>query len=193
MEIKTNSNLSDDDQKFLLDIARKSLESYIIEDKELGLEDINQVIPESIKKRQGGFVTLKTKDQGRLRGCIGEILPSRSALEVVLERVISAAIHDPRFSPVQKEELSNILIEISLLSPPEKIEHYQEIQVGIHGVILEKNGRSAVFLPQVAIEQKWNLETMLTQLSLKAGLSANDWKNQSDFYVFTGIHFQENL
>ncbi len=142
-----------------------------------------------MKKKMGAFVTLH-KD-GNLRGCIGEIIPVRSLYEAVLNRAVSSAFSDYRFNPLQKNELNKIDIEISALTPPKEIASWKNIKIGKHGVILRKNGRSAVFLPQVAPEHGWNLQTTLTHLSKKAGLRPDDWKKDATFFVFEADVFGE--
>jgi AmmeMemoRadiSam system protein A len=137
----------------------------------------------------GAFVTLHKR--GQLRGCIGEIFPRRALVEAVAEQAINAAFHDPRFPRLHAGELDEIDIEISALTPPHPVESYDEIVIGRHGVVLEKNGRSAVFLPQVAPEQGWGLEETLTHLALKAGLASSDWKSGCRFEVFEAIVFGE--
>ena len=99
----------------------------------------------------GAFVTLQIG--GELRGCIGEIFPRRPLFKAVMERAVDAAVNDPRFRPVGKAELPLLHYEISALTPPVPVASYKEIVLGRHGMVIEKNGRSAVFLPQVAPEQ----------------------------------------
>ena len=130
----------------------------------------------------GVFVTLEDK-RGHLRGCIGNILPVATLDESLWGRAQDAALNDPRFDPVTLEELSTLSIEISVLTPPQPIDHPNQIVIGKHGVILKKGYRSAVFLPQVAPEQGWNVEQMLRALSMKAGLPPEGWHGAT-FSVF---------
>ena len=95
------------------------------------------------------------------------------------------------FRLLKRSLLKNISIEISVLSPPWQVESYNDIKIGTHGIILKKDGHSAVFLPQVASEQGWDLATTLTHLSQKAGLPADGWKKDAEFEVFTAIVFHE--
>jgi uncharacterized protein (TIGR00296 family) len=101
-------------------------------------------------------------------------------------------VNDRRFVPVSQDELEDITIEISALTAPAPIASPDEIRIGIDGVVLNKDGHSAVFLPQVAPEQDWNVEEMLTQLSLKASLPADAWKQGASFLVFQAEVFGEN-
>lgn len=131
---------------------------------------------------RGGFVTLKIN--GRLRGCIGEIFPSREIWKVIREQAYNAAFQDPRFMPLDSEEAEELEIEISVLSQPRTVESPEEIEIGRHGIVLNKHGLSAVFLPQVAPEQGWSRDETLTQLAEKAGLPSDAWKKGATFMVF---------
>ena len=131
----------------------------------------------------GVFVTLNDAD-GNLRGCIGNILPVAPLAEGIWGRAQDAALNDPRFDAVTADELPTLSFEISVLTKPVKIAGPDEIVIGRHGVVMHKDGRSAVFLPQVAPEQGWDVETMLIHLSMKAGLRPNAWLNGANFEVF---------
>lgn len=175
-------------QEKLLEIARKTLESYLINKKipEFNIEE------EDLKQKLGAFVTLRKDDN--LRGCIGQIEPSDDPLwQVVRRTAIEAATKDIRFSPVKKEELDEIEIEISVLSKPEKISDPNKIKLGKHGVIIRKGKRGGVFLPQVATENNWDLETFMGQLcSQKAGLLWDCWKKgEVDIFTFEAQVFEE--
>jgi len=161
------------------------LESYI----RTGARPKIQSAPAMFEEKRGAFVTLKI--DGRLRGCIGYILPEYPCLESVIDNTISACARDPRFPPVKNKELDQIDIEISILTPPEPIPSKDEIEIGKHGVILKKGYHRAVFLPQVAEEQNWGVEETLTHLSMKAGLGPDGWKNGADFEVFEAQVFGE--
>ena len=148
-------------------------------------------LTEGMKAVRGGFVTLHKK--GDLRGCIGEIVPRREIWKVVREQALNAAFHDPRFSPLTAEEQGAIHIEISMLTPPKPVGSWREIEIGRHGMVLTKGGRSAVFLPQVAPEQGWGIEETLTHLAMKAGLPPDAWRSGAEFLVFEAqvIHEQK--
>ena len=142
-----------------------------------------------LQRRRATFVTLTIR--GRLRGCIGDIIPQRPLWDSVTARAMSAAFDDHRFSKLTREELDKVDIEVSVLTPPGPIASPREIVIGRHGVILQKNGRGAVFLPQVAPEQGWDVPTMLTHLSLKAGLPPDAWQEGCQFFAFTAQIFRE--
>ena len=109
----------------------------------------------------------------------------------VVHNAANAATHDPRFRPVRPQELTLITVEVSALSPLKPVASYKDIVLGTHGVVLEKRGRSAVFLPQVATETGWDLDQFLSHLAQKAGLGASDWKDGATFRVFTADVFHE--
>ncbi len=142
---------------------------------------------------RGVFVTLYTKDTHQLRGCIGLIEPIKPLAEGIIEMAQSAAFHDPRFTPLTKEELANIKIEISVLTPPQLIKDINQIQLGRHGVIVRRDNRSGVYLPQVATETGWDLTTFLSNLcATKAGLEPNCWQNpDTQIYTFEAQVFEE--
>jgi AmmeMemoRadiSam system protein A len=142
-----------------------------------------------MRQTLGGFVTL-TVDR-ELRGCIGEIDPRREIWRVVREQTVNAALRDPRFPPVTPVEAARIRIEISALTPSRPVASYREIVVGRHGMTLSKHGCSAVFLPQVATEQGWDLATTLSHLARKAGLPGDAWQDGATFTVFEAQVFHE--
>jgi AmmeMemoRadiSam system protein A len=129
--------------------------------------------------------------RGALRGCIGIITAEKPLYKTVQEMTIAAASHDPRFMPVEASELPFIDIEISVLSPLKKIDDISEIELGKHGILMEKNFHRGVFLPQVATETGWRKEEFLGHCSAdKAGLGWDGWKT-ADIYIFTATVFSE--
>lgn len=135
-----------------------------------------------LAERRGAFVTLH--DGGRLRGCIGTLEARRPLLEAVAANASSAAVGDPRFAPVTPDESSKLAIEISVLTPLREVHGPGGIELGRHGILLGKSGRQAVFLPQVAPEQGWDLPTTLAHLCRKAGLPADAWREGARLWVF---------
>ncbi len=181
------------EQQALLRLARTIIErAFEGTDKEIELP----LISPGLLSTSGAFVTLTTK-KGELRGCIGRIITDKPLYSTVASMAQAAAFNDTRFEALRKEELDNIVIDITLLTPPQKVASAYDIMVGQHGVILNKRGESgnviasAVFLPQVAREWHWDRTTMLEQLSLKAGLDRDAWKTNCDFEVFEGFEFKE--
>ena len=147
-------------------------------------------ITPALLQHRGAFVTLKV--HGALRGCIGYIQPIEPLYEAVQQNAINAATRDSRFNPVEADELPAIEIEISALTTPVAVSSYHDIVLGRDGVILKKGPHQAVFLPQVAPEQGWDLPETLRHLALKAGLSGDDWRDpDTEFLVFTAEVFEE--
>jgi AmmeMemoRadiSam system protein A len=178
--------LSNEEKKQILKIARQSIESYLKEGKIPQFE-----VSEKLKEKRGVFVTLKKKNQ--LRGCIGVLEPIYPLYEAVSKMAIAAATQDNRFYPVTLNELPEIKIEISILSPLEKISDPYQIKLGEHGVIVKKGLRGGVFLPEVAKEFGYNLEEFLSVLCRhKAGLPPDAWLDpQTEIYIFTTEKIKE--
>ena len=180
------------DGKILLGIARDAITSSF-SDKELKID-------EEIKKRfsgkRGVFVTL-TKD-GELRGCIGYPIAVMPLYEGIVEAAKSAAFSDTRFDPLEKTELKDIKIEVSVLTKPQKIdieksdEYPEKIKIGEDGLIIESDMGSGLLLPQVAVEWKWDAIEFLEHLCMKAGLPKDYWKTgNADIYKFQAKIFSE--
>jgi len=185
----TDSLLTQKDKRNLLLLARRTIEFYLQNGQVPTPEQLGIVVTNAIKARRAAFVTLKKNSD--LRGCIGDVFPRQSLYKSVIANAINAAVNDWRFSPVTRDELSSIKIEISALTVPQSIDSYNQIRIGTDGVVLSKGGQMALFLPQVATEQRWTLEETLTHLSLKAGLPENAWKSGARFQVFQAEVFGE--
>jgi AmmeMemoRadiSam system protein A len=165
------SVLTGSERKELLLLARSALDSHV-----KGTAFVEPAPSTTRLKADGAsFVTLSDSN-GRLRGCIGNIVPMMPLSKSIVMNARSAATHDPRFPPVASEELKSLHVEVTVLSPLEAIQNIAGINIGVHGLYLEKESRSSVFLPQVPVEQGWNLTTYLEQLALKAGLPGDGWK-----------------
>ena len=176
--------LTQEQREWLLELARRTIEQYVSSHQ---LAEIDTDDP-AMHEQRAVFVTL-TK-QSRLRGCIGQIKARMALAEAVRDAAISAATRDPRFPAVRPEELDKIHIEISVLSPLRQVDNANEIEVGKHGVLVRQGTRQGVFLPQVAPEQGWNREQMLTHLCAdKAGLPPDAWRKTATLYVFTAQIF----
>jgi AmmeMemoRadiSam system protein A len=184
-----DATLSDNDKDQLLKLARGTLEYVFKNGKPPAPADLGIEITPGMEQIMGAFVTLK--ENGQLRGCIGEIIPARPLYKAVIAQAVNAAFNDSRFPQVEASELPLIEIEISALTPSKPVASYKDIVIGKHGMTLEKRGRRAVFLPQVAPEQGWGIDETLTHLATKAGLAPNDWKEGASFTVFEAIVFHE--
>ena len=183
--------LSAADRAYLLGLARKSLERAVKGgSRKTSLSAIGDA-PKATRAKMGAFVTLNVKATGALRGCIGEIMPMRPLVEAVAARAVDSALHDPRFSPVTEGELDGLRVEVSALTPPKPVASWRDIVLGRDGMTMEKDGCFAVFLPQVAPEQGWDLPTTLSYLSQKAGLAADAWRDGAKFETFQAEVFHE--
>ena len=187
--LERGSKLTEQDKKLLLSLARKAI-FYALKNKQAPQEsDLEVVVTDAMKQPRAAFVTLEKNH--RLRGCIGDIFPQRPLYKSVIYNALNAAFNDRRFPQLDMAECNDITIEISTLTPPEPVESAEQIRIGIDGIVLKKDGRSAVYLPQVAPEQGWNLEQTLTNLSLKAQLPEDAWKEGARFLVFQADVFSE--
>ncbi len=183
-----------DQGKSLVRFARKSIESYF--------EDSHPTIPDDIRdltEERGVFVTLERYPNHDLRGCIGYPEPVMPLIEAIESSARSAAFKDPRFQPVARNELSSLIVEVSVLTKPTLIEvndpkeYLQEIKVGRDGLVVENGPFRGLLLPQVPVEWKWNAEKFLSQTCVKAGLPQNSWQDQeTKIYKFTAQIFSES-
>ncbi|MDP8262607.1 MAG: AmmeMemoRadiSam system protein A [Candidatus Ancaeobacter aquaticus] len=180
-----SGNLKMKEKQQLIDIARETLETQVKTGK---APHINVSVPELMEKR-GVFVTLTINHN--LRGCIGYIEPIKPLYTGVIENAVNASSRDWRFPPVSESELDKINVEISVLTVPEKIKSVDEIEIGKHGVIIEKGLNKGVFLPQVAPEQGWDVKETLENLCHKAGLPTDAWSKGADLYIFSADVFSE--
>jgi AmmeMemoRadiSam system protein B/AmmeMemoRadiSam system protein A len=180
--------LSEEAKKEALDIAKQTLTNYVVNKK--FPEEIKAVKNSVLLEPLGAFVTLR-KD-GDLRGCIGEFEPAKPLYKVIQQKTIDAASRDYRFNPVTAEELPKITLEISVMTPRQKISDWHQIRLETDGVVLIQGNRSGTFLPQVAKDTKWNLEEFLSELcSQKAGLPKNCYQNPAtEFYTYQAQVFE---
>ena len=184
--------LSKEEREDLLRLARKTIEVYVKERRTATPAELGITITPAMKAAFGVFVTLTIKPPGKepdhdhegLRGCIGSIYPVKALWQAVQENAIGACSRDHRFEPVSEPELSQLSLDINILTPPRRVASYNDIVIGRDGIILSKDGHQAVFLPQVAVEWKWNLSQTLSQLAQKAGLHRDDWRAGCKFDVF---------
>ncbi len=178
--------LTYDEKEIILKAARQSILSTFGEAEK---PEINYTAYPLLKQKTGAFVTLKIDEE--LRGCIGYIFAIEPLFDTICESAQAAAFNDPRFKELTREEFDKIKIEISVLSPCEPINSYNEIELGKHGLLLEETGR-AILLPQVATENNYTREQFLTALCHKAGMYGEYWKERMlDINVFTATVFSE--
>jgi len=183
-------SVSEDSKKKLLGIARAAVESTITGKRlpEFKVEEPELLKPASV------FVTIRNpKKPVTLRGCIGNIQPTKPLYETVIE-VAKAAAHDIRFldDPIRPAELPDLVIEISVLSKFKKIKSMEEIEVGKHGIYIIQGFNAGILLPQVATEYGWDREEFLRHACYKAGLPPDAWKEEGTLvYIFSALVFHE--
>jgi MEMO1 family protein len=179
--------LGEAERNELLEIAHKSVETAVREHR---LLDVSGSAFPTLFQERGAFVTLKIR--GALRGCIGYASPIKPLYLTVRDVAAMAAVEDNRFRPVSIAELPQLEYEISVMSPLHHVLDTREIQVGRHGLVLKRGRREGLLLPQVPVEQGWDLPTFLEELCLKAGVPEGSWKAEdADLFSFTGLVFSE--
>ncbi|NOQ34061.1 MAG: TIGR00296 family protein [Methanosarcinales archaeon] len=151
-------------------------------------------LPVVFGEKRGVFVTLHKN--GDLRGCIGYPEPIMQLLDAILDSAVSAAVRDPRFPPVRYEEMEEIVVEVTILTPPAKIDAMpsdmpKHVEVGKHGLIVRKDVYQGLLLPQVATEWGFDAEEFLSQTCIKAGLLPDAWLTGAVVYSFEGQIFTE--
>lgn len=183
--------LSLEDGKKLVKLARKSISYYCA---------VNSLCKESapakkFKEKRGVFVTLYSYPEEQLRGCIGLPYPKKQLWQAVINGAVSAAMSDPRFPSVNARELSEITVEVSVLTEPKEVKQSElpeKIEIGKHGIIIKRHNQSGLLLPQVAVEYNWDKETFLDQTSVKAGLYEGAWKlEDTSVELFSAQVFKE--
>ncbi len=177
--------LTGDERSFLLDLARRSVEARL---QGLPPPDLSSA-PSRLRAGRGAFVTLQRS--GELRGCIGWMSTNRPLCEVVRDVAAAAATEDPRFPPLTSEELRDLDIEISVLSPAEQVHDRSRIAVGRHGLMVTQGPWRGVLLPQVAIDQGWDAATFVRQTCLKAGLPPDACDRGATLEAFEAEVFSE--
>ena len=188
--------ITDEEGEYMVKLARATIEA------ELGLREApsRADAPKVTQEKCGIFVTLNKAGAGShsLRGCIGYPYPVKRLLDALTESATNAAFDDPRFPPVKASEMERILVEISVLTPPETIrvatprEHSSHVKVGEDGLIVSRGMRRGLLLPQVATDWGWDPEEFLSQCCLKAGLPPDAWLLEgTEVQRFQAIIFAE--
>ncbi len=183
----------------LIKFARENIEFFLKNNRRI---PIPEVIKDKFSDKYGAFVTLNKYDVigNPLRGCIGYIEPTYSLYEVIHRVSVSSAIEDPRFPSVSLEEMDNIVIELSILTPPKLLEvndpkeYLDKIVIGRDGLIAERGMRRGLLLPQVPVDhgRNWDAKTFLSQTCSKAWLDSDAWKDRNTkIYSFQAILFEE--
>ncbi len=183
-KVGVDLGLSIEEKKILLDIVKKTVEEVSSGKKP------SKIFPETerLSENRGAFVTLYKR--GMLRGCIGSLQASRPLYATVQEMAQAACSQDPRFRPVSPDELSYLEYEVSVLTPFQRVQDIDDIKVGLHGLLIRKQSRSGLLLPQVASERGWDTQTFLNETCRKAGLPPDAWKDgDTEIYFFSADVF----
>lgn len=189
---------SNDDGNFLVKLARKTVDEYVTQKR---TPKVPEDTPEHLKEKSGVFVTLNSTIGGRvsLRGCIGRPYPSQPLIEAVIDSSIDSAVNDPRFPPITPKELDTIIVDLSVLTPPKKIEYSKPedllnlVKVGRDGLIAIQGRWRGLLLPQVPVDWKWNTLEYLEHTCNKAGLPPHAWKDpETEFMSFQAEIFGED-
>ena len=177
--------LNEEEKKELKELAKLSLYEAVLHDKRIQI-DAGKLSPK-LSKHLGAFVTLK--ENGQLRGCIGRFEPDQPLYEIVIDMAISASRYDNRFTPVTPDELKNIDIEISILTPRKKVNSVDDVVVGRDGIYISYGGRNGTYLPQVATDMGWNAEQFVYSCCAeKAGIPPQHCKD-AELYIYEAIVF----
>jgi len=180
-------NLSDNEKELLLKIARNTIVEYLKTGKAPVIK--RSTLTENLMKNCGCFVTLKKN--GKLRGCIGRFIADESLYIIVQKMAVASATEDSRFMPVTSDEIDNLEIEISVLTPLKKINSIDEIVLGKHGIYIKKGWKTGTYLPQVADETTWNVEEFVSHCSHdKAGIGWDGWKS-AELFTYEALVFSE--
>ena len=178
--------LSLEEQEYLGRIARQSIDNALHE--RCDLDNIAEPQEGVLREHLGCFVTLTLND--RLRGCIGSMVGHEALWCNAARMAQAAALNDPRFPPLSAAEWPHVRMEISVLGPLTPCPDPQAVEIGRHGLLLQCQGKSGVFLPKVPVEQGWDLPAYLENLCRKAGLPAGSWKlPEAKLYWYEALVF----
>jgi len=182
---------------FLVRLARSAVTKYVTESGKIS----SPATPSKrMNEKTGVFVTIETISRGErvLRGCIGYPLPYMPLVEATIDSAISAAVNDPRFEPLKPEELSEVVFEVSILTPPNLLrpkdprDYPRLIKVGRDGLVIESGYYKGLLLPQVPVEYGWDEETFLSECCMKADLPPDSWLSREvKVYAFSAEVFTE--
>ncbi|MEM2974180.1 MAG: TIGR00296 family protein [Candidatus Micrarchaeia archaeon] len=193
MEAKSNYSISEGER--LIRIARDAIATYLRERRQI---DPPRDIPDSFLEKKGVFVTIYSYPSHELKGCIGLPYPDKELIRAVIDAALASAFEDPRFESVDESELDKIVIEISIMTTPEKIkvkspeEYLKKIVIGRDGLIIKYGWNSGLLLPQVPVEWGWEEEEFLRNLCFKAGLPGDAWQDPKvEIFSFQAQIFAE--
>lgn len=186
--------LTDVEGRAAVKLARKTIELFLSEERLPEPQELDFELSPVFGEKRGVFVTLT--ENGLLRGCIGHPFPDSRLEDAIMDSAISAATRDPRFHSVRKDELDEIVVEVTVLTQPEKInapaeELPERIEIGKHGLIVKQGYCQGLLLPQVAPEYNMDSIEFLGHTCLKAGLSPDAWLKGAEVSCFEGQIFKE--
>jgi hypothetical protein len=196
MALNLSFELDTGEGEYLVSLARRNIESTLSGRESPDL----QKTTDKLMTLCGVFVTLNKVEGSsqRLKGCIGFPYPVKPLTEAVAEAAVSAALRDPRFDEVSIDEMDSIVVEVSVLTPPERImvnspiDYPEHVEIGVNGLIVSRGLNRGLLLPQVAVEWDWDSEEFLTQCCLKAGLPPDSWlMPETQISKFRAIIFKE--
>lgn len=177
---------------YLVELAKKAVLHFLETGEKL---ETPEDYPIELDEKLGVFVTLNENNQ--LRGCIGYAEPIEPAINATIEVAIAAAFNDPRFNAITEDEFEKLEFEVTVLTKPEMIivahpdQYFDEIEIGVDGLIIQKGYSRGLLLPQVATENAFGIEEFLEHTCMKAGISADSWMDEScDVYKFQGQIFK---
>jgi AmmeMemoRadiSam system protein A len=183
-KVGTSLCLTEEEKKILRQIAYSTIAGRLKGERPPRVN----VLTEALKEKRGAFVSLHK--HGQLRGCIGSIQPTNPLFQTVEEMAAAAAFDDPRFESLTSKELKDIELEVSVLTPLERVRDVKDIEVGRHGLYIKKGFFSGLLLPQVATDYNWDRITFLEETCRKAGLPRNAWKEKdAEIYLFSAEIF----
>jgi AmmeMemoRadiSam system protein A len=178
------------DRRMLLAVARRAITAHVTGARqpveEVAVEQACETRP---ARSAGVFVTLH--ESGDLRGCIGHMEADQPLVPALVEAAVAACSRDPRFPPVRPDELSRIAIELSILGALEPVATLDDIQIGRHGLLVEREHRRGLLLPQVAVEHQWTAALFVSHTCRKAGLSEDAWRRGARLWRFEAEVFSE--
>jgi len=181
--------------EFLVKLARRAVETYVEEGERISPPPDT---PGRLREKRGVFVTLKTYPKHELRGCIGRPYPTYPLVSATIDSAIDAAVNDPRFMPVRPGELDELVVEVSILTLPKEVkvrdprEYRDKVVIGRDGIIIEWSMGAGLLLPQVPVEEGWNVDDYLSYGCMKAGASPDLWLTSNvRLYTFQAIIFEE--
>ncbi|MFW9804986.1 MAG: TIGR00296 family protein [Candidatus Thorarchaeota archaeon] len=188
---------SDEEGILLVKLARQTVDSYVVDKTKPSPPND---APTKLWEKSGVFVTLNVLERGqaRLRGCIGRPYPTQPLIEATIDSSVDSAVNDPRFRPVAPDELDQIIVDLSVLTPPQKLEYANPdellslVQVGRDGLIVIRGMMRGLLLPQVPVQYSWDTKTFLEHTCQKAGLPSDLWKApEVEFMSFQAEIFGE--